>query len=277
VSVRSVVAPIVVLGLLTVGMAGNRACAQEPTSAAITTTPEKRNIFERTLEEPWRFRLMPFGWAPSEVDFHVKDGQTNEHAGLSLDDLAGALEGAVEVRGEVRKGPIGGFVSLVYLELDGDTGNRVNIDVDDQVFLWNYGLTYEVGRWNLGDTPGSPAVTVEPSVALRTLRDSISVNIAGRTKDVELDFTTPTIGVNTYWDLGKHWNFIFMGDYGGFNVDNVHETYQVTGLVGYRFDILGLPANVVAGYRKLFVDYRNDGADLEINAHGPMVGVAIDF
>jgi hypothetical protein len=251
--------------------------AEAATSAPHTSSTEDPGLFARVGAEPWRFRVIPFAWAPSNVDFHVKDGQVNEHANLSLDDLLGAFEGGAEVRGEVRKGPIGGFVSLIYLELNGDTGNQVNIDVDDQVFLWNYGLTYEVGRWNLGDTPESPAVTVEPFVGGRTLRDSVRINVLGRTDDVELDFTTPIIGVNTYWDLDKHWNFIFIGDYGGFGVDNVHATWQVTGAVGYRFDILGLPANVMAGYRKLFVDYRNDGAELEINVHGPIVGFAIDF
>jgi hypothetical protein len=247
--------------------------------AAASDVPshEKRSIFERTLEEPWRFRVTPFGWAPSEVDFHVKDGQTDEHASLSLDDLASALKGAAEVRGEVRKGPFGAFVSMMAMELNADVGNRISIDVDDTVFLWDYGLTYEVGRWNLGDTPESPAVTVEPFAGGRTLRDSIRINVLGRTTNVELDFTTPVVGLKTFWDLDKNWNFILVGDYGGFDVDDVHETWQITAVVGYRFEMFGLPTNFMAGYRKLFIDYRKNGAELEIDVHGPIVGLAIDF
>ena len=61
------------------------------------------------------------------------------------------------------------------------------------------------------------------------------------------------------------------------DVDGVNETWMVTGVVGYRFDIRGHPANVMAGYRTLFIDYEEDGAELDINAHGPIFGLAIDF
>ena len=246
-------------------------------SAPDVSASEDTGLFARVETEPWRFRLIPFGWAPSNINFHVKDGPVNEHLNLSLDDLAGAIKGIAELQGEVRKGPIGGFVSMMYLQLNGNTGNLIKIDANDQVYFWNYGLTYEAGRWNLGDAPGSPSVKVEPFVGGRTLRDSIRLNTFGRTKNVELEFTVPVAGVKTYWDLDKHWNLALAGDYGGFDVDGVNETWMVTGVVGYRFDIRGHPANVMAGYRTLFIDYEEDGAELDINAHGPIFGLAIDF
>jgi hypothetical protein len=94
---------------------------------------------------------------------------------------------------------------------------------------------------------------------------------------VELEFTTPVVGVNTYMDLDKHWNLYFYGYYGGFNVDNVDTTWQATLAAGYRFDIRGLPANFMLGYKKLFINYQEDGLELDINAHGSIAGLAIDF
>jgi hypothetical protein len=230
-----------------------------------------------TNPAPWEFRISPFGWAPTNINFHVKDGAVNEHLNISLDDIANTVKGILEIRGEVRKGRVGSFVSFMYIELNGRTGNQISIDVDDSVYYWNYGVTYEVGRWKLGDTSDAPVVTVEPFVGGSTLRDSIVINTLGREADVELEFTTPVAGVNTYVDIDEHWNFIFMANYGGFDVDDVHRTWNVVGGVGYRFNIGRHPANFQVGYRALEIDYRANGADLDITAAGPVVGLSFDF
>jgi hypothetical protein len=244
---------------------------------SISAAGEEGGLLTRIGEAPWSFRVIPFAWIPSEIDFQVKDGPINEHASLSTSDLLGVLEAAAEFQGEVRKGPIGGFISLIYLTLNGETGDRATIDVDDDVFLWNYGITFEVADWSLGAEPSSPNVRLEPFGGGRTLADSIRVNTVGRTRDVELNFTTPVVGLKTYWDLDEHWNLELAGDYGGFGVDDVRATWQVTGVAGYRFDAWGVPVNFLAGYRYLYINYKKDGVELDVDGHGPIVGLALEF
>ncbi len=134
-----------------------------------------------------------------------------------------------------------------------------------------------MGRWKLGDAVNAPVVTIEPFVGGSTLHDSIRINTLSREDDVELDFTTPVAGVNAYVDFNQRWNFIFSANYGGFDVDDVHRTWAVVGTAGYRFNIGKKPANFLFGYKALEIDYRTDGADLDITAAGPIVGLSFDF
>jgi hypothetical protein len=243
--------------------------AAEPAPSTADATSSK----DATGKAPWEFRLTPFAWAPSEVDFHVKDGPVNEHLNVSLDDLAGAAEGAAEIRGDVHKGRFGAFVSAIYMELNGNTGDAIKIDVDDSVYFWFYGVSYALEPWHFGDA----VATVEPFVGGRTLRDSIKLNTLGVDRSVELEFTTPVVGVTASVDFNERWNFFFEADYGGFDVDHVNVNWNVEGGVGYRFHIRSQPANLLVGYRKYFLDYEKGGAELDINAHGPVVGLALDF
>ena len=243
--------------------------AAEPTASAADATSTKND----TGKAPWKFRVTPFAWAPSEVDFHVKDGPVNEHLNVSLDDLAGAAKGAAEIRGDVHKGRFGAFVSAIYMELNGNTGDAIKIDVDDSVYFWFYGVSYALEPWHFGDA----VAIVEPFVGGRTLRDSIKLNTLGVDRNVELEFTTPVVGVTATVDFNERWNFFFEADYGGFDVDHVNVNWNVEGGVGYRFHIRSQPANLLVGYRKYFLDYEKGGAELDINAHGPVVGLALDF
>jgi hypothetical protein len=240
--------------------------AAEPTALATGSTSTE----DGTDKAPWKFRVTPFAWAPSEVDFHVKDGPVNEHLNLSLDDLAGAMEGAAEFRAEVHKGRFGAFVSTIYMELNGNTGDAIKIDVDDSVYFWFYGVSYALEPWHFGET----VVTVEPFVGGRTLRDSIRLNTQGVDREVELEFTTPVVGVTASADFNERWNIFLEADYGGFDV-NVQ--WNAEAGVGYRFHIRSQPLNLLVGYRKWFLDYEKGGAELDINAHGPIVGLAFDF
>jgi opacity protein-like surface antigen len=57
------------------------------------------------------------------------------------------------------------------------------------------------------------------------------------------------IGLRAFVDLTEQWNLRFDGDYGGFGVDDNHETWNLRGLAGYRFRGWGVGWNIQAGYR----------------------------
>ena len=59
------------------------------------------------------------------------------------------------------------------------------------------------------------------------------------------------IGLRNTWDLTKHWNLKFEGDYGGFGVDNNEQTWQAVGLAGYRWAGWGVHWNFQVGYRAM--------------------------
>lgn len=66
-------------------------------------------------------------------------------------------------------------------------------------------------------------------------------------------------------------------DPGGWNVDDVHNTYQAWGTLGYHFTMGGVRSKVFAGYRYLVIDYRPRPVKLKLRVRGPLLGIGFDF
>jgi hypothetical protein len=234
-----------------------------------------------TLEGPWRSRIALNGWLPTTlkitVDTESDSGSVTEDAGW----LINHLDYIIPISGEVRKGSFGAYANLLAFKLTGtlDAG-PARLDWDDHGFLLDVGLSYQLGHWALGTGARAPSLTVEPFAGARLLYDpvDIEVNPGPESTTVDLSNYVPVIGLRTFWDLTEHWNLRIEGDYGGFGVDDNHETYNFLGLIGYRFRGWGVGWNIQAGDRALrLLDLRKNNADLKVDAHGPMVALAIEF
>ena len=234
-----------------------------------------------TLEGPWRSRIALNGWAPTglkiTVDTESESGSVTEDLNWLLDHM----DYMIPISGEVRKGSFGAYANLLAFKLTGtlDAG-PARLDWDDHGFLLDVGLSYQLGRWALGTGARAPSLTVEPFAGARLLYDpvDIEVNPGPESTTVDLSNYVPVIGLRTFWDLTEHWNLRIEGDYGGFGVDDNHETYNFLGLIGYRFRGWGVGWNIQAGYRTMrLLDLRKNNADLKVDAYGPMVALAIEF
>jgi hypothetical protein len=236
-----------------------------------------------TLEGPWRSRIALNGWLPTglkiTVDTESDSGSVTEDAGW----LINHLDYIIPISGEVRKGSFGAYANLLAFKLTGtlDAG-PARLDWDDHGFLLDVGLSYQLGRWALGTGARAPSLTVEPFAGARLLYDPVDIDVdlgpVGGSTTVDLSNYVPVIGLRTFWDLTKHWNLRIEGDYGGFGVDDNHETWNLLGLIGYRFRGWGVGWNIQAGYRTFrLMDLRKDDVDLKVDAYGPMVALAIEF
>jgi hypothetical protein len=251
-----------------------------------------------TIEGPWRFTLAGYGWlpeAPAEIDLGPVDDTLPEDLGTIIDGLQfGAMADL-----ELRKGSFGAYFSpiVVFLSdsehIDGPI-ERHKVTLDEDVYLMDFGLSYEVGRWQLWNQADwilpSPMVAIEVIAGGRALIDDIKVKLkpgartfdpetieAGRSVDAEIDFVAPVVGLRAFWDLTDRLNLRIGGDYGGFDVDHLEETYNAVGLVGWRFKPKPyLNINVYAGYRFLHIDYKKI-AEIEVDIKGPFVGLAFEF
>ena len=165
---------------------------------------------------------------------------------------------------------------------------RHRVTVEEEAFILDFGASYEVGRWHLGAPEeesrflrlGDIAeLVVEPFVGARWLIDEITIDLdPGPSFTPDITFIAPVIGVRTLWDLTEHWNARLAGDYGGFDVDHLKETYNVTGALGYRWKGWGVSWNVFAGYRYLYIHYKDSNvAELRVAIKGPFVGIGVEF
>ena len=58
----------------------------------------------------------------------------------------------------------------------------------------------------------------------------------GPTVSDTINFNTPIIGLRALWYFDNPWYLNIFGDYGGFDVDGVDQTWQAMAGVGYQFD-----------------------------------------
>jgi len=233
-----------------------------------------------TLEGPWRSRIALNGWMPTTLKITVDTESDSGSVTEDLDWLLNHLDYIIPISGEVRKGSFGAYANLLAFKLTGtlDAG-PARLDWNDHGFLLDVGLSYQLGHWPLGTGARAPSLTVEPFAGVRLLYDpvDIEVNPGPESTTVDLSNYVPVIGLRTFWDLTEHWNLRIEGDYGGFGVDDNHETYNLLGLIGYRFRGWGVGWNIQAGYRALrLLDLRKNNADLKVDANGPMVALAIE-
>jgi hypothetical protein len=278
-SMRSAAAVLAIVGFLLFAMAGPS--WGETPAAAEHLVPAPGGFLAPTLEGPWRTRITLNAWLPTTIKLSVDDDSTTEHLNWLLRNIVYEIP----MDFEVRKGSFGAYAHLLGFKLLGtmDVGPATTMKWDDHGFLLDVGLSYELGRWALGTGAGAPSLTVEPFAGARLLYDPVGVHIElGPLDDtVTIDGISnyvPVIGLRTFWDLTERWNLRVEGDYGGFGVDDNHQTFNLLGLIGYRFRGWGVTWNIQAGYRYLrLMDLEKQRVNLEIDLQGPLAVFAVEF
>lgn len=254
---------------------------------ADSADPEERiGLLGPSLEGPWSFGFILYGWIPDRVQFKTKDTDTGETGRVRLDtaDLLDAIRGPLlEFHASARKGSFGAYLDFIFISLqfDEDKGD-FRLAVDDNPFLLNYGVSYEAARWTFGSEDFSSELSLEGFFGGRSLIDPVEVKVRHGDntfvdKNIDLEGSAPVLGARAYLDLTERWNLIFSGDYGGFGVDKVRETWQATGLVGYRFELFGVASNMLVGYRGLGFDTKQSGIKVNLLVRGPIIGLGVEF
>jgi hypothetical protein len=237
---------------------------------------------------PWRYDFNVYFWFV-DAPLTIKDeGVTIARLPEDFDTIWDALEFGAMFEVEAHKGPLGLFASPIYVNLKhtehftGPLGNRRKATIKEDAWLIDYGVSYEVGRWPLGKNSDTPTVTVEPYAGFRFLHDNISLKVdpgvldPGLSKHYTLKFNTPIVGGRTSWDFSDRWFLNVSGDYGGWDVDHVKETYQGIAALGYRFTMWNKPATLFAGYRYLHLRYEKT-VELDLDLKGPLIGIGWEF
>jgi hypothetical protein len=268
-------------------------------------------------DQPWRFNVNVYGWLP-DAPVTIESGIHTAEAPERFGKILAGLDMMAMLEFGVHKGPIGVFANPIYY--DGKVSEsfsglfeKRDIELEEKLWLVDYGVSYALGPWHLWESDHSPAVTVEPFVGGRFLNDDITVDIdpgftvwerpgrpdrvlfdpkeielveafdPGSTRidtslvDETLEFNTPIIGLSTRWDLTKRWTILLEGDIGGFGVDDVDSTYQLFGRIAYRFKMWNVSSKVYAGYRYLYIDLDEDDIAIRVRIRGPVVGIGVEF
>jgi hypothetical protein len=90
---------------------------------------------------------------------------------------------------------------------------------------------------------------------------------------VRRDFTDPLLALRGRAQFSPRWSALAYVDGGGFGLGS-ESTLQAVGTVNFQASQLIL---LSAGYRRLDVDYRQDGARLDLSSGGPVFGLTFRF
>lgn len=234
-----------------------------------------------TLAGSWRTRIALHGWLLNvlKVSIDTPEGSGSETKDLGW--LLSNLDWMLPIDVETRKGSFGAYVHTLAFKLDGTMrSGSADIKWKDEGFLMDLGLSYELGRWALGVKQSAPELRVEPFAGARLLYDPVEIDLSrvGRSTTDDFSNYVPILGLRTFLDLTEHWNLRIEGDYGGFGIDDNHQTWQVLGLVGYRWPGWGVHWNFQVGYRAMRIfDLHKGGDDLKLDARGADVVLAVEF
>jgi hypothetical protein len=243
---------VVLVGGVMVGAAAP-AAAQE--SATATGAPG------------WEFTVAPYFLAPY-MDGQLGIGNLPVTVNASPGDIFDKLQFGAMLYLELRKGPWGGFVDGLYMNLE-----------------------QEARRENVAATASAKQGAVQIS-AFRTITPTIDVVVGARVNVLDGGITLPApdeslvqsktwvdplVGVRLRAPLPAPWQVGITADIGGFSVGS-KLAYQIYPMAGVRLSRL---FSIHVAYRILDMDYETgEGADAfsyDMSTYGPEIGIGFHF
>ena len=245
-------------------------------------------------EAPWRFSADIYGWLPSAPAAITVNDQTVADLPESLNTVISSLSFAAMARFDARKGPLGFYASPIFYDGTYDdnfvgkvSGAPRDYEISETVWLIDYGVSYEIGRWDIGAEPDSGIITLEPYAGFRFFHDKFRMNVdpiafPGPVGDgvrvrKTISSNAPVIGLHSEWWLSRNLALHLKGDYGGFGVDKMDKTYQAISWFAYHFEWGKLHSKVLAGYRFLHLDLKDDPVEVKVDVRGPLIGLGFEF
>jgi hypothetical protein len=222
----------------------------------------------------WEFTLAPYLWM-SSIRADAEVGSVSGTADACFSDLLKQTDRGAQLRFEGIRHPWGFYLDGTYMSLGGDAQARVGpfrvrgLDVDGEFTqAWlDFGGMYRFGE-------RGRSLDVMAGGRYSYLAADVSI---GPFLDVDdwKDFWAPVIGGRLTYALSEKWVVSLAGDAGGFGVGEAADlSWGLTGILGYR---LSDTTTMAFGYRFYDIQFSDRDLDLDLQFHGPVVGLAFRF
>jgi hypothetical protein len=223
----------------------------------------------------WHFYVAPYFWASSINSDTNIDGISN-NISVPFGDLIRSLDFGGEVHVEANNGPWTLMLDPTYVKLsDSKNSGTTSLDTTSQNWLVDGGVFFNMfsnpvsadQMLSLELLAGARYLDLENSLGITTSVSHIST-------ESENEFLTPIIGARLTFDASQTSHFWLRGDVGGFDVDNVSNTWQ--GILGYAYS-LNQGTDIGIAYRVLKIDINKTNANYNTYLYGPEIGIAFKF
>jgi hypothetical protein len=223
-------------------------------------------------EERWQVSVSPYLWVPTLTNtLETPFGDVS--SSLSRSDVLGDLDFALMGVVDARRGRLTLALDLVYSDLTTERGTPLGTLFDKaRVGMKLTALTGYAG-WRLHE---DDRVSFDVLGGLRHFRLDSTLTLtpgalAGREYDFDDDWTVPVLGARSVVRFDGGWFGTLTADLGSWDGDY---TWQGVATVGRR---LGENWSVQGGWRYMEFDRSVDGADLQVELNGPLLGATYRF
>jgi len=237
----------------------------------------------------WHFGASVYAYLP-KVDGNIGfpsrggDGSVTVPADSFFDDLNGAFMGSLEAS----NGTWGVFTDYLYLDISGSKGGTRDFTVGNSQLpasvSGNFDLALKGSMWTIAGTwrvvqqpgatvdllAGARLLDVKPRLNWSLSGDLSTIPIAARGGNIEVKDHNwdGIIGVKARYAFGPNSRW-YMPLYGDIGTGDSDLTWQVAGGVGYSLDW----ADIIALWRYVKYDNKNDQAVESLSFNGPMIGL----
>ena len=240
-----------------------------PAAAADLLAPE-----EVATESGWTFSFAPYLWATGLEGDIAQFGLPEVEVDASFLDILKHFDFGFMGVGEARYGNLGFMSDLMYIKVSAD--NEVNAGpLDAEIELSSEMLTLlGAAEYRLIDGEGGSLDALAGGrlwwVKTELDFDGAILDDSGTDSETWVD---PIIGLKGRLNFTPDFYFTSWAMIGGFGVSSDFFWDVMGGLGWNAWDSVSL----VAGYRGLGIDYKNDGFVFDVVQHGPIMGAVFRF
>lgn len=218
----------------------------------------------------WSGQVTLYGWgAGVSGDFTPLPGAPRLSFDNSFSDVLEDLDAAFFMTALARRGDLVFFGDLTYSS--SSRSGRVPPGVAASGKLTMRSATLAAGK----RLQAGPQTTLDLLGGARfwSIDGSVSVPLVGVSVAPEANFTDPILALRANTQLSPRWSLLAYADAGGFGVGS-DVTWQAAVTANYQ---ISDHVYLSGGWRHLYVDYNNSGADFEGSMTGPVVGATFRF
>ena len=220
--------------------------------------------------QDWSGQVTLYGWGAGVAgDFTPFAGAPTLSFDKSLSEVIEDLDAAFFMTGRARKGDLVLFGDLTYSSSSRDGLVPPGVPAAGEVSIRS--ITLAAGqRFDAG-----AGTTVDILGGLRgwSVDGSVSVPLAGVNLSPTEEFVDPILALRINTELAPRWSLLGYIDVGGFGVGS-ELTWQAAVTANYQATETFY---VSAGWRHLYLDYRDGGTLFEGSMSGPIVGATWRF
>ncbi|BHH82232.1 hypothetical protein [Desulforhopalus sp. 52FAK] len=229
------------------------------------------------MDDQWDFQLATYAWLAGQKGT-VKTYNNLPKVDVDIDfwdDIAGNINGALFLLGEVRKGAFGLFLDLAYTDIDIEnaTPGSLFTSASSRTESW---LMTPAAFYRLS---GSETYFLDLLVGARFMAVESTLIFSGgllpgRESNNSKNWVDPLVGVKGLTALGSS-NFFMSGAalIGGFGAGS-DLMWDVSFNMGYKW---GEMFSTTIGYRYLDIDYESNGFIYDVSQDGPTIGLSWRF